>query len=465
MADDVSASKARRKRLPKWLAVAALIVGLIVVDIAGLHLSLFLRVRSELAAIRKAGYPVTIRELQAYYPYPSAEDNGANLLRAAFTKLTVFSDDVPLMTGHTKLPARGEPLPDSMKKVIGGCLSDNADALRLLREGESKKQCRFPRDFSINDDAQLQLEYLRQFRSAARLLELQAVLNAEENRPEEAADSIAVGLNLAKALNSEPLAISYYLRLSLDEIAVASIERVLSRIPLGDDHLARLAAAFESEEDPEALLRVLVGERCLGLRLFEHATVQELSYGTWVPKPWVVAYTLTGWRQSDYLTYLHVMRDCVAASKLPLPDRFRRADELRADLYRDVYRHPLTTRISPLQPNGIYVGLPIGSGSGAAFHLDADHVALVRAARAGLAVERYRLANRNLPESLQALVPAFIDSVPQDPFDGKPLRYRKLAKGYVVYSVDPDLQDNGRLYGELASPGAKPYDITFTVAR
>jgi len=61
-----------------------------------------------------------------------------------------------------------------------------------------------------------------------------------------------------------------------------------------------------------------------------------------------------------------------------------------------------------------------------------------------LAIERYRLAATNrLPDSLAALVPSLLDSVPLDPFDGKPVRYKKLIKGYMIYSIGPDLQDDG----------------------
>jgi len=58
-------------------------------------------------------------------------------------------------------------------------------------------------------------------------------------------------------------------------------------------------------------------------------------------------------------------------------------------------------------------------------------------------VERFRQTNQNLPETLQALVPAFLPSIPQDPFDGKPLRFKKLSAGYVIYSVGPEKIDNG----------------------
>jgi hypothetical protein len=68
-------------------------------------------------------------------------------------------------------------------------------------------------------------------------------------------------------------------------------------------------------------------------------------------------------------------------------------------------------------------------------------------------------------------------SVPADPFDGKPMRYRKLAKGYVVYSVGPDMKDeggdesyyevpyNGLSFGAIILGSSLPRDITFIVER
>jgi hypothetical protein len=85
-----------------------------------------------------------------------------------------------------------------------------------------------------------------------------------------------------------------------------------------------------------------------------------------------------------------------------------------------------------------------------------------RAAQAAVAIERFRLANSHLPEDLAALVPTYMDVVPKDPFDGKPLRYLKRDRGFVVYSVDEDLTDNqGTRRGKNNEPG----DITFTVER
>jgi hypothetical protein len=90
-------------------------------------------------------------------------------------------------------------------------------------------------------------------------------------------------------------------------------------------------------------------------------------------------------------------------------------------------------------------------------------MALLDAARVGLTVERYRLADGKLPESLNDLVPKFLESVPIDPFDGKPLKYKKLDPGFVIYSIGEDQQDDG---GKERGPKReKPWDVTFIVER
>ena len=94
----------------------------------------------------------------------------------------------------------------------------------------------------------------------------------------------------------------------------------------------------------------------------------------------------------------------------------------------------------------------------------ADLVAQVRTARTALAVERYRLAHGTLPGGLADLVPDYLDGVPEDPFDGRPLRYKKLEKGYVVYSVGEDGKDDGG--AEPPREGVPEFlDVTFTVER
>jgi hypothetical protein len=69
--------------------------------------------------------------------------------------------------------------------------------------------------------------------------------------------------------------------------------------------------------------------------------------------------------------------------------------------------------------------------------------ALLRCTTAALAAERYRRDHRRWPEKLTELVPDYLPAVPQDPFDGRPLRLKRLPDGLVIYSVGDDRVDNG----------------------
>jgi hypothetical protein len=60
-----------------------------------------------------------------------------------------------------------------------------------------------------------------------------------------------------------------------------------------------------------------------------------------------------------------------------------------------------------------------------------------------LAAERYRRTHGRWPGSLDDLVPGLLSQVPTDPYDGNPLRYRRLADGVVIYAVGPDGHDDG----------------------
>jgi hypothetical protein len=66
------------------------------------------------------------------------------------------------------------------------------------------------------------------------------------------------------------------------------------------------------------------------------------------------------------------------------------------------------------------------------------------------ALERYRLANGHYPETLMALAPRFISSLPDDVITGEPYKYRLTDDGrFVLYSVGWDEKDDGGVPGKL----------------
>jgi hypothetical protein len=67
-----------------------------------------------------------------------------------------------------------------------------------------------------------------------------------------------------------------------------------------------------------------------------------------------------------------------------------------------------------------------------------------------LAIRLYQLDHGDLPQSLDALVPGYLDAVPLDPLaePAQPLRYRVENGQFVLYSVNSFGQDNGGVFGD-----------------
>jgi hypothetical protein len=60
------------------------------------------------------------------------------------------------------------------------------------------------------------------------------------------------------------------------------------------------------------------------------------------------------------------------------------------------------------------------------------------------ALERFRIANGNYPQALDAVTPRFIDVLPHDLINGQPLHYRLTDPGhFVLYSIGWANKDDG----------------------
>ena len=59
------------------------------------------------------------------------------------------------------------------------------------------------------------------------------------------------------------------------------------------------------------------------------------------------------------------------------------------------------------------------------------------------ALRAYRLDHGSYPAALAQLLPAYLHSIPPDPFGaGEPLHYRRTGQGYTLYSIGPNGKDD-----------------------
>ena len=80
---------------------------------------------------------------------------------------------------------------------------------------------------------------------------------------------------------------------------------------------------------------------------------------------------------------------------------------------------------------------------------DLTLTARLRCATVALACERFRIKTNRWPANLDELPKELLPSLPNDPFTGQPLLFRRLDDGVVVYSVGIDGDDGGNLGTEL----------------
>ena len=415
------------------------------------RLSLRSKLNGRIEAIRAAGYPVTCAELEKWYTIPENVENAADTIIDAFWCYREWyktkSEQLPFI-GRAKLPARTEPLPEDMEASIARYIADNNEALTLLHKAAAIDNCRYPVDLSSGFE--VQLNHLSKLRKSIMLLSLEAVWHAENDKSQSAADSVISGFSLARSLVKEPVFISQLVRIACHGLATSVLERAINRTVFTDEQLAEFDRCLTEAEDHSALARAYAGDRCSFFdALKKPESLKSAITGNHMPiTPFLDLYIAIGLADMDIIFYLDFIDGYIEITKLPLHQRQKASNTLEARLGSISNVHVLLKNHTPSLLKIIMIEL--------------RSIAGLYAARTGLAVERYRLAEGKLPNSLTELVPACLDAVPMDPFDGNELRYKKLETGFVVYSIGEDLSDEGGKERTKESPN---WDVTFIVER
>jgi len=133
------------------------------------------------------------------------------------------------------------------------------------------------------------------------------------------------------------------------------------------------------------------------------------------------------------------MNDYVEALALPAPRRYIEAARVAKGLEARIPRWAILSQILLPALEKVFVQAQF-------------HEARCKTAAAAVAALRFREKKGRYPDRLAALVPQFIEAVPLDPFDGKPIRYRKVPGGIIVYSVGEDRRDDGGAMKDLRGP-------------
>lgn len=148
------------------------------------------------------------------------------------------------------------------------------------------------------------------------------------------------------------------------------------------------------------------------------------------------------------------LKKAVAARGMPVLDSFEKhvaLTKLMCDRLQDVAKMPLHMALQAdydlesklaegvpqaFKENWLFIakGMLVETGR---------HNAFLRGIRLRTAIKRYSREHGRTPDSLGDLQPQFIKEPLLDPFSGTPFKYKRTEDGWVLWSIGPDLTDDG----------------------
>jgi len=457
MVDDITPAKPKKKRRGLWWKVPLYGLALLLLAFAMFRFVVHQRVQNRLNAIRDAGYPVTLEELDAWYAYPDGP-NAADVYQQAFEAYVAeeqLERILAPLNGHTQLPGPGEKMPEEVAKRVANYLERNAKAIALLEEAAKIDECRFPIDLR---EGYVLLPHGVQLKQAVRMLKLQSLLDADRGHYDRAADRCLTMIAVAQAMKNEPILLSQTISISHQYRVYEHIEQLLATGRISDSRLQSLSQAINQIDLDRMALRAMVWEQCLGHDLFNNPAtlINEYPYNTMRSRIGFIARRVTGWLDIDHYHYLDITQSRIHFAEHPTWPVPKSLDDNR------LFAPPHQTNSFWRKPLG-----PTLITYQSFFISKADK----RVVLTGIAVERYRQKHSQLPAQPQDLVPEFLDTIPNDPFTGIPLSYRLEGAGAIIYSLGVDgVDDGGRERDEYGMNAFSNFgttqdnhtDITFT---
>lgn len=426
-------------------------------------------VKARLAALQRAGHPVTLAELERLRYAPiAAETNAAVFFNKAialghFTNPTsrkLFDEFRP----HSRFVTSTQFFSGEFQEKLTQLLDENREAIEFLHKSPPGKQSRYDLDF--DQGYKMQLPHLAPLTRAVLLLSMQAARHADQNQMEAAMADLEAAFRILDSMADEPILISHLVRIRCRKQIFDGVELILSRRSFTEEQLVELSGAFQQREFPGSLARAWEGELCFGSQVFQMHPEKLMELAREKDEPVPSSYkrkeqgfgasvmlNWSGFTPRDFNFFLGAMSERLADAKIPFPEGLQVGLELDLRVTRESQKHVY-----------FYSSLVLPA-LGKAYLREADDLACSHIIQTVLAVERHRLAHQNqLPNKLSELAPPLPPSLRLDPFTGRNLEFKKSASGYLVYSVGRNRMDDGGVK-KTSNKADGPDDIVFTVER
>ncbi len=395
------------------------------------------------AAPKRGGFVGAMREdLSAWQAYYRGSNNVFAVPSSGSNGAVSFTNYFPIA------PAEQAPAVDVLL-----ALSKFEENRQLLRASAGRPQARFW--INYEDGFGALLPHLSRMKSTAAYLSLHAVASLKKGDNQAALEDLKLSFRLAEAARSEPVLISYLVRIDMLQITLQPVWEGLADHLWTDAELAAIAAELDRLDLLADYHQAMRGERAFSLWAVDYVrrrgaqgfnelggsvespdspangNLSERTLGT-------ASFALipSGWFDQNKLSLArmqanHVLPSVNREQRIVSPATARQTQAVLADRGPRPTAYDLFSRM--------LVPALLGTAE-----KTARSQTLVDLARVAIALERYRLAHGKYPETLEVIVPQFIVKLPHDIINGQPLKYRHTDDGsFVLYSIGWNEKDDG----------------------
>ena len=375
-----------------------------------------------------------------------------NLEKGTLANLTEFQIFYRGNTNYPQPSTQGTPAQD----VLTALGKFDPDLKSLSEAAETRPLSRFPIHYQDEPSWQILLPHLAEIKGLCEVFQLRALAHLELHQTDAALADMKTAFRLSDSIRDELFLIDHLVRLATLSIDLLGVREGLVRHAWSDAQLAELEKHLGSVDLLAEYEHAMRSERCCNISGLEYIA----RGGFLVHDPGffytgedggpnnagILPVIVNGW------LYQNMAETARMHQEFLLPA----VDEQQHRVFREFTdRLEQVLAKEPRTPYNLLTKMLVPALGGAA-RKSARAQTSVDAARVACALERFRLANGQWPETLDALAPKFIEKIPNDVMDGKPLRYRKNSDGgFVLYSIGWNQTDDGGIVvlGKGKTPG------------
>jgi len=325
-----------------------------------------------------------------------------------------------------------------------GALEKSARALSLLEQAAARPHCFFPRDWK--EVAEGRWNEIGRLKELLDLACAKAEFEARKNRIGSAMGWLKVAATIARHAGEDPSPNGWQVKVDLESLVVESLQRALDpgNMTPKDLGVAREAVAGLSGDPVRALEGELV-QRVHFFQTLDSKNADEPDAGGWVR--FVNQFSGAGYYTRPYRPLLQdpalverAFRARVLERWIPflVAAKASHGDKDRLSTALDAF--DLVVTVAPLAIDEGERRLSEPREFVVMTYLEA--LANRRLAAQALDLVAFRLRTGRFPSRLEEAGEVLLD-----PFNDKPLRYKRRASGFLLYSIGLDGVDDGGVAG------------------